>query len=389
MVRLIFSSLDRRALNRPRSARLIAALCLASLVAGCAVRPGPEVLTPVLVAAPGARIETLYVATTRARQIPDSNIFTNDRARETNYAVFKISVPPGHQPGQIEWPLEGPNPAYSFATVDQSLLDKGSFERAVATRSAASKTDHSLIFVHGFNNNFQESLYRLAQMTADTNFSGAAVLFAWPSEAKATGYIADKDAVTASRDQLASLIATTAKSTKGRVTLLAHSMGSWLTMEALRQLRLTGRSDVIAKLDVVLASPDIDVDVFRSQLDVLGPLDPPMTILVSRDDIALAVSQRLADHRRRVGAVDIDDPRVQEAALRAHLRIVDISDLASDDAFHHDRFVTLAAYYPRLASSHLQDSGGDIRETGAFVFNKVGATLASPFSLAGSAIAGE
>jgi len=338
-------------------------------------------------AAPGAKTVTVYVATTRARQIPDSNIFTSDRVREPNYAAFTISIPPGHQPGQIEWPVNGPNPSYAFATVDQSLLDKAAFERGIA-RPASGKSVNTLIFVHGFNNNFQESLYRLAQITADTKFAGAPVLFAWPSEAKTTGYLADKDAVTASRDQLVALIAATAKGTNGRVTLLAHSMGSWLTMEALRQLRLTGRSNVIAKLEVILAAPDIDVDVFRSQLEVLGPLDPPMTLLVARDDIALAISRRLADQRIRVGAVDIDDPRVQEAALKAHLRIVDISDVASADRLGHSRFVTLAAYYPRLASAQLQGTG-DLKETGAFVFNTVGATLASPFNLAGSIIAGE
>jgi len=366
-------------------APLIATLIVAGLLAGCAVRPGPDVLTPAL-AAPGAKVLSLYVATSRARQIPGTNIFGNERAHQTNYAAFKVSIPPEHQPGKIEWPLNGPDPVHSFATLDQSLLDKADFDRAMTARG---KSANTLIFVHGFNNNFQESLYRLAQMSADTNFSGTPVLFAWPSEAKATGYLADKDAVAASRDQLTAVIIAATKNTSGRVTLLAHSMGSWLTVEALRQLRLSGRNDVIARLDVILASPDIDVDVFISQLDVIGPLDPPMTVLVSHDDIALAVSKSLADHRERVGAINIEDPRVQEGALKAHVRVIDVSGVAPADRFNHDRFVTLAAFYPRLASAHLPGPDGDVRETGAFVFNTVGETLASPFSLVGNAVTGQ
>ncbi len=39
---------------------------------------------------------------------------------------------------------------------------------------------------------------------------------------------------------------------------------------------LTGRSATLNRLAVVLAAPDIDVDVFRAQMNVIGPLTPPM-----------------------------------------------------------------------------------------------------------------
>lgn len=70
-------------------------------------------------------------------------------------------------------------------------------------------------------------------------------------------------------------------------------MGGWLVMEALRQLRFEGRNDVLSKLQVVLAAPDIDADVFRKQIEVVGRLNPPLTILVSKDDRALKASSIL------------------------------------------------------------------------------------------------
>ena len=49
---------------------------LALVLSACASRPGPEVLTPVAAITPGARMVTVYVATTRERTGPDQNVFT-------------------------------------------------------------------------------------------------------------------------------------------------------------------------------------------------------------------------------------------------------------------------------------------------------------------------
>lgn len=368
----------------------LAALMLVGVLAGCAARPGPEVLIPSLTSVPGEKIATIYVATTRAREIPERNIFTDGRARQVNYAEFKISIPPVHRPGRIEWPNGTPDPATSFTTVQQSPLDEMTFEQRIAHHERRQDRPEVVVFVHGFNTNFQEALFRFAQMTADAKIGGAAILFAWPSEAKVTGYVADRDAVLYSRDQLVGLLTMLAqKPGLGKITVVGHSMGAWLTVEALRQLRLTGKNDVVNRLHVILAAPDIDVDVFRADMRVIGPMSPPMTLLVSRDDIALAVSRRIAGNRQRLGALNVDDPRIEEAALRAKLQIVDISNLKATDSFNHDRFVTLAAFYPRLAAAEADGTNPDLRQAGAFVFNTVGATLSSPFNLAGSALAGE
>jgi esterase/lipase superfamily enzyme len=353
-------------------------LPLVFVLASCATRPGPEVLNPVAASVPGARVVTAYAATTREREIAGSNVFNNNRARASNYAAFKISIPPGHRAGQIEWPSETPDPAVDFVTVQQEVLDRKSFEQRVSSGRRDRKV---AVFVHGYNTNFQEALFRLAQMTADSDLGAQPILFAWPSEATVTGYVADKDAVTSSRDQLAELLSMlTRKPGVGEIVVIGHSMGSWLVVEALRQLRLTGQNAVIARLGVVLAAPDIDVDVFRAQMDVVGPLSPPMTLLVSRDDIALKLSGRIAGERPRVGALDVDDPRVQDAALRAKVQIVDISSLEASDRLNHDRYTNLAALYPRLAANR------ELHRAGAFVLDAVGATITSPLRVIGNAL---
>ena len=83
----------------------------------------------------------------------------------------------------------------SFAVVDQAVMSEADFQNAVAPRSAARRKKHKVfLFVHGFNNNFQESLFRLAQLQADTKFDGIPILFSWPSQGQVAAYTADKEA---------------------------------------------------------------------------------------------------------------------------------------------------------------------------------------------------
>ena len=166
------------------------------------------------------------------------------------------------------------------------------------------------------------------------------------------------------------------------MTVVAHSLGGWLVVEALQKLKLAGKRPVINRLNVILVSPDIDVDAFRQQIEVIGPMSPPMMLLVAADDRALAMSRRISGSRARVGALDVNDPRVREAALRARVRIVDISDVSPSSRFNHDRHVNLAALYPVLATSTANDPDLDRRNPGVFVLDAFNATVATPLTVA-------
>jgi len=363
--------------------RWLPALLLLCLV-GCGARPDMRALSPIgEAAAPGTAI-TVHVATSRARSVPDRNSFTNERARATNFAAYTVSVPPGHRPGRIEWPGRQPDPAASFATLRDSVLDAPTFEAELASRRCAPGAGQTMVFVHGYNTNLPEALFRLVQITADTDPRAIPILFSWPSDALPLAYVADRDAAAYSRDNLAELLTRLTQLCPGRpVILVGHSMGGWLSMETLRQLRLAGRDQVLNALQVVLASPDIDLDVFRAQARVIGPLTPPMTVLVSSDDRALSVSSRLAGARPRLGSLSVEDPAVQQTAREAHLSIIDISAMEASDRFNHDRYVSFANTYARLAAQGAIEPGGGLRRAGAFVFNAIGATVSSPFRLAG------
>lgn len=343
-------------------------LALSCALLACAPRPGPELLTPA-VAPPDAKIVRILVATNRQRATPAVNLFTNNRSRELNFAEFEIAAPANSSADPTHASTEG------FVVVDQKPLSAADFKQRLSVLRNGKRTQQVTVFVHGYNNNFQESLLRHAQLSLDAGFDHPQVLFAWPSQATVRGYLADRDSVIYSRDYLAELLISLAENPGvGRIRLVAHSMGGSLAMETLRQLRIARKNKVINRIDVVLAAPDIDADVFRQQIEVIGPLTPPLKLLVSKDDRALSLSGRLAASHVRAGALDVSDPRVQEAAMRYRVEVIDISQLKTSDRNLHDRFAYLAALYPRIAASH-----ANAGQSGVFIFDSVNATLTGPF----------
>jgi esterase/lipase superfamily enzyme len=322
----------------------------------------------------------LYVATNRERASPSQNVFTASRANTLNFGKFALSVPPGRKPGSLDLSKEAAQSQKSFAVVGQTPMSEAEFQNAVAPKSARHrKKQNILLFVHGFNSTFQESLFRLAELQADMKFEGVAILFSWPSQGQVGAYTVDKEAAASSRDQFVTLLSMLASSPAvGEITLLAHSMGGMLTMETLQQLRSEGKDRVIARLGrVVLAAPDIDAYAFGAQVRAVGPLKLPLLVLVSKDDGALGLSSFLAGSYARAGALDIDNPLVRQAALREKVQVVDISQLTPHDDLKHNQFVSIAVLY-----SALQHEALPYRNTpGTFIFTEGTPTIIQPVDI--------
>lgn len=365
----------------------VLAVCL--VAAGCAGRPGPETLNTTGRAV-GAEVVRVSAITTRGPTSPPSNSYASGRSERPNYATYEVSVPPMRRTGEIKWPRPGRavDASTDFAVVNRGLRSPAAFFEEVGAQAESRRG--VALFVHGFNISFPEALYRTAQLSVDSGADDLPLVFAWPSLERVANYLGDRDAAAFSRDALAETLAALSEDRRiGEILVLGHSMGGWLTMEALRQLRLTGRDDVLSRLNVVLAAPDIDIDLFERQLAVLGPLDPPLTVLAAPDDVALRVSNRLGGARERAGELDASDPKVRELAQRRGVAIVDISQVHSPDRLNHSRFAQLAAMAGTMERSGTDTFAADMRQAGGFVFEAVGTTLSSPFTLIGSAIAGD
>jgi len=314
-------------------------LLLLLIIAGCANPERHRLLARTIAPATSAQIAgeyRIFVATTRAETAAPGVIFSGDRSPATTYAFADVSVPATHQTGRLERSPspEVADPARYFAARRLGIYrDEQAYSRALH-ESIARHGGRALVFIHGFNTGFDNAVYRMAQIAHDAGYDGTLILFSWPSAARIVDYIYDNNSATASRDALEHLLRLVSRSGAQRIDIVAHSMGNWVTMEALRQLAITGDRDLGGKLaDVVLASPDIDVDVFKSQMRRYGVPDRHFFIFTSRNDRALDLSRIIAGNRARVGGA-IDAAQLAQYGVI----VIDVTDVSSPDRLNHTKF---------------------------------------------------
>ncbi|WP_062011879.1 alpha/beta hydrolase [Aureimonas sp. AU4] len=364
-------------------------------LAGCTSRPYAT-LMPVSGTVPGAHLVDMLVATTRAPSGVPGVVFAGERGPGLSIENILVSIPPDgvRKPGAVIYPRRNPgDPSREFVALRVAPLDEAG-ARAWYDRVSGPRR-RVLIFVHGFNSTYEEAVFRFAQISHDTGVDAAPILFTWPSQGSIFGYLYDKESANYSRDALEAVIRQAAEDPDvGEVTLMAHSMGSWLAMEALRQYAIRN-GDLPGKLrNVVLAAPDLDIDVFREQLNEIGPAEDRITIFTSQDDRALLVSRRLSGGVQRLGAVDLTRPEVEAEFERRGITVVDLSDIRAGDSLNHTKFAESQAVVQAIgrrliAGDRVSDSRLSLAETiGATaigtaqgVGSAVGATLTLPVAV--------
>lgn len=371
--------------EKPRILVRAALLALASLLASCA-SPPEGVLTPVAQSAPDATGISIMVATTRAPSDNPGLLYSGERGTAIDFNELVISIPPeaNRKIGEVQWPkklLADPSREFAtlsankFTTVDQV---KGWYQRN------QSPSGRLLIFVHGFNTRYESAVYRFAQIAHDSKTDATPVMFTWPSRGSVFDYGYDKESTNYSRSALEALLteATLAPEIKD-ITILAHSMGTWLTMESLRQMAI--RNDgVPSKIgNVILASPDLDVDVFRQQLADMGPARPKFTVFVSKDDRALTLSRRISGNVDRLGQIDINDPTYRDEFERGGITILDLSALQVGDRLNHSKFAE-SPEVVKLLGQRLID-GQAVTDQDLGLGAELGATAMSVSNTVGSA----
>ena len=253
--------------------------------------------------APGAGTRTVFVATNRAFE---DQQFTAGRESGVEYARFDVSIPPDRDVGEVSWPRRGGADPETDFLVTQAGLYSGppAFRSDIRETLAALPPEQRevVVFIHGYNNNFASSLFRVAQIAHDYETPGLTAHFAWPSAGHPLGYVFDRESAAYSRDALESFLRDLAGAGAERIVLVAHSLGGYITMETLRQIRISGDDAVLEALaGVVLVSPDIDIEVFQSQARAVEPLPQPFVVVTARNDRALRLSAGLTGRQNRLG----------------------------------------------------------------------------------------
>lgn len=332
-------------LGHPRRRAGTRALCAAAMLAlglaGC-TRP-PDLVGIDNPAVPAASVPEIsehrvFVMSTREASEVVGAFYSAGRAPELGLASVDVTIPPTHAAGQIERPLRlPPDPRREFAVVDpQVFRTPASFIEAVDRELAARPPGQRrlLLFIHGYNNTTSDAILRITQFVEDTGFPGVPVLFTWASAARTPRYVYDLNSALVARVKLKDMADILAETRADGLDILAHSMGTFLTMEGLVDAQQSGRLNRQGRIDtIMLASPDIDIDLFRTQIGLLPPeiLDK-MYVLVSRNDKALRISRLVAGGVPRVGAADT-------AVLeQLGVTVIDLSEINDSSSGSHSKF---------------------------------------------------
>ncbi len=194
-----------------------------------------------------------------------------------------------------------------------------------------------LIYVHGFKQTFETAALDAAHLSDGIKFRGRTMLFSWPSKAGLFDYAYDRDSAMWSRDDFERVLSSIVSAPGGgRVHIVAHSMGTMLALESLRQLYARYGDTVASRIGaVVFAAPDIDMDVFSSAIHRIGPLAGKITVIAATNDRALALSGQIAGGMTRVGAAE------KAVIERLGVRVIDASD-SGWGIINHDLFLSNA-----------------------------------------------
>ena len=284
-----------------------------------------------------ATTHKIFLASTRQTTETVGALYSAARAPELGLASVIVSVPPTHVAGELNRPSRlPPDPRVEFAIIeptvyrtDQAFISSVNSELA---KRASGKRD-ILFFVHGYNNTTSDALLRLGQFVEDTGFEGVAVLFDWASAARITRYVYDLNSALIARSSIKEIGTILARTDAEGYDVFAHSMGGFLIMEAIRDQKARGTFNSAGRVqNIILASPDVDLDLFRVQLAEIDEDLERFFVLISEDDSALRTSRRIAGGVPRVGATDAD--------VLAALGVVaiDLSEIDDSTSGSHSKF---------------------------------------------------
>lgn len=189
-----------------------------------------------------------------------------------------------------------------------------------------------LVFIHGYNNSFDEAIRKTAQLAGDLELvncegeaRGVAIAYTWPSASSVFGYLADEESAEWTQQRLAPFLGALARvcrEERVELQVIAHSMGSRALVRSLADLANSAQDGVPAGPlfdQIILLAPDIGKGIFDQYLERMLPLVDHLTIYVSANDGALTLSRILHGGHRRLGLL--------ESSVLAALELTGIPEL--------------------------------------------------------------
>ncbi len=373
-------------MKRPFS--VLALVFLAFSLVACASRPETGFLSAVALSPPGAVDHTLLVATTRERDDRPGTLFNGDRATATTMPRSRSRSRRTTRLGEIEWATTPPgDPNVDYVVHDEKYLDGDkAFVQALNAQLALRPPGSRkvLLFIHGFNTMFAEGVYRLAQLAHDSKAPGVPVLFTWASRGKPTAYVYDLNSATAARDALEHTLRLLLASNAEEVNVLAHSMGNWVTVEAFRQIKISG------DLSHGIRSA---TSFSRRPISTLTCSNRRCAASASRESLSTSSCPRTIElcfcpEPSRAASRGSATIPMSTSLPSLGATVIDLTDLKATDATNHDKFAQLATVAPELRSVLARGIPRDHQasDVGQTAVSGVGAVVSLPLTILGAPI---
>lgn len=289
----------------------------------------------------------LYGTNRKYEVVQDKIKFKNTRNTNLHLGNCDISIPLSHKKGDLERPgwfsslFFDESPEKHFTLLNIELADKIKFTNMLQEKIGKSDQKDILLFIHGFNVNFQEAMLRTAQLGYDLNFKGAVTAFSWPSAGSVSGYLADTDTARLSSNYLCDFIKILLCSGGvQKLHIIAHSMGNVVLTTALVQLKNEGVFPNAIINQIILAAPDLDKDIFINQVMPYINRNFGLTLYASDKDKALISSKKIRKGFTRLGeggdnvvvldGLDTVDASRVDTSLLGHGYFADTQPLLND-----------------------------------------------------------
>jgi esterase/lipase superfamily enzyme len=202
-----------------------------------------------------------------------------------------------------------------------------------ATKELPDFKDHAFVYVHGFTVQFDDALYRLAQLSYDLGVDkgggkhvpfGLPFLFSWPTIGGIQDYVTDSKSARYSEGHLRDFLdLVVTKSQAKNVHLIAHSMGSELLLQVMKDIASAAHPNIKFN-QVILAAPDVDKNDFIELAKRVKPIATNVTLYASSNDEAMIVSRAVHSGRPRAGDVPKEGPVVLK-----EVHTIDASELST------------------------------------------------------------
>ena len=277
----------------------------------------------------------IYFATNRKvnPQAPIKERFTAEEDDHLTCGTMQVNLPlkANHTPGHAEvpqhfWTRLDPQKHFFLEEATNTLTEDELLN--VMVHSIESQENDLLIFIHGFDNSFEDAALRIAQLRLDSHFPGQALLWSWASlgEPDKASYDSDEDRAVRAIPLFAAFLRRLASERSrqpnpGDIHLIAHSMGNRVLLGVLNELAADPAFAGTQPLGhIVFAAADEEAATLQLEVQNTSRLSRSRTLYYCMDDWALRISQGFHQNVNRAGQVGRVDNHANQIMAEAKCR---------------------------------------------------------------------